>query len=161
VSGAAFALCPLCVARDLGSCDDDYPGGAGMLCTILQLPYVLGAPASIIGSELPRARLRPFALPRPDKPCSYQDDQGRGILRRVPAFIMLALLAALFPTSYFYNAALALLQQRRVGDERATHPSPPTSRNQSRNLPTSKRAVKALQRTLTTLNHQGVRLGRQ
>ena len=29
---------------------------------------------------------------------------------------MLALLAALFPTSYFYNAAFALLQ-RRVGDE--------------------------------------------
>src|SRR5215218_7340481 len=27
-----------------------------------------------------------FALPHPDKPCSYQDDQGRGILRGgVPA----------------------------------------------------------------------------
>jgi hypothetical protein len=31
-----------------------------------------------------------------------------GILGSVPAFIMLALLAALYPTSYFYNAALAL-----------------------------------------------------
>ena len=29
---------------------------------------------------------------------------------------MLALLAALFPTSYFYNAAFALLQ-RRVGED--------------------------------------------
>ena len=30
---------------------------------------------------------RPFALPHPDKPCSYQDDQGRGILRGVPALL--------------------------------------------------------------------------
>jgi hypothetical protein len=37
---------------------------------------------------------RPFALPQSDKPCSYQDDQGRGILRGVLALIML--LAALF-----------------------------------------------------------------
>jgi hypothetical protein len=31
---------------------------------------------------------RPFALPHPDKPCSYQDDQGRGILWGVVALIM-------------------------------------------------------------------------
>jgi hypothetical protein len=31
-----------------------------------QCPNVLGAPASLIGLELPALRLRPFALPRPD-----------------------------------------------------------------------------------------------
>jgi hypothetical protein len=31
---------------------------------------------------------RPFALPHPDKPCSYQDDQGRGILCGVLALLM-------------------------------------------------------------------------
>jgi uncharacterized membrane protein len=42
---------------------------------------------------------------------------GRGILRGLPAFKMLVLLVALFPTSdYFYNAAFALLQ-RRVGED--------------------------------------------
>src|SRR5215212_148822 len=75
------------------------PGGAGTrYVTYSNNPPVLGAPASIIGSELPRARLRPLALPRPDKTCSYQDDQGQGSLRGVPAFIMLALVCALFAT---------------------------------------------------------------
>jgi hypothetical protein len=37
---------------------------------------------------------RPFALPHPDKPCSYQGDQGRGILWSVLALILT--LAALF-----------------------------------------------------------------
>jgi hypothetical protein len=83
------------------------PGGAGTrYVTYSNNPPVLGAPASIIGSELPRARLRPLALPRPDKTCSYQDDQGQGSLRGVPAFIMLALLAALFPTSVLLQRGL-------------------------------------------------------
>jgi hypothetical protein len=56
-----------------------------------------------------------------------------------------------------FGAAFALLQ-RRVG-MRATHPSPPPSPHQSIKVPASKRALKALQRMLTTLNHQGVRLG--
>src|SRR5215212_10116498 len=51
---------------------------------------------------------RPFALPRPDKPCSYQDDRVRVILRGVPAFIMLALLAALFPTQAHYLSLLPI-----------------------------------------------------
>jgi hypothetical protein len=82
---------------------------------------------------------------------------------RAPPFIMLALLAALFPTSYFYNAAFALLQ-RRVGEDEEPTRRPlrrPPSAHQSMNLSASKRVLKALQRTLTTLNHQGVRLGRQ
>src|SRR5215217_537361 len=41
------------------------PGGAGTTPrTVFDNSFVLVAPASIIGSELPRARLRPFALPR-------------------------------------------------------------------------------------------------
>src|SRR5918994_36450 len=42
---------------------------------------------------------------------------------------------------------------------RATHPSPPLSWDQSTNLPASNRALKALQRMLTTLNGRGVRFG--
>ena len=78
------------------------PGGAGT-------PYdsrgtttlsVLGSPVSLIRiGALWSIRLRPFALPHPDNPCSYQDALGRGILRGLPAFIMLALLAALFLTT--------------------------------------------------------------
>ena len=41
------------------------PGGTGRrYVTYSDNPPVLGTPASLIGSELPRARLRPFALPR-------------------------------------------------------------------------------------------------
>src|SRR5215208_8107384 len=42
---------------------------------------------------------------------------------------------------------------------RATHPPPPPSPHQSTNLPASKRALKALQRILTTPNGQDARLG--
>src|SRR5918999_4587068 len=85
---------------------------------------------------------------------------GRGILRGVPAFIMLALLAALFPTSLLPTTRPSLCCNDGWG-MRATHPSPPPSPHQSRNLPASKRALKALQRMVTTLNGHYVRLGSQ
>jgi len=48
-----FTLRPLCVARDLGWCDHDYPrcGGHTSDSSVTKLP-VLVAPASLIGSEL-------------------------------------------------------------------------------------------------------------
>src|SRR5215204_6266890 len=69
--GAASALRPLRVARDLGWCDHDYPGGrAQHLVTHASDFPVLGAPASIIGSELPQSllwgsdsSLRPVPMP--------------------------------------------------------------------------------------------------
>src|ERR687897_847445 len=79
---------------------------------------------------------------------------GRGF--RAPTFILP--LAALPPSSW--SAAFALLE-RRAGSRRASHPSPPPSGHQSTNLPASKRALKALQRMLTTLNGHYVRLGSQ
>src|ERR687889_516313 len=88
----------------------------------------------------------------------YHPPLGRGILRGVPAFIMLALLAALFPTSLLPTTRPSLCCNDGWG-MRATHPSPPPSPHQSRNLPASKRALKALQRMVTTLNHQDARLG--
>jgi hypothetical protein len=63
--GAAFALRPLRVARELGWCDHDYPrwdAHTMPICTC-NTP-VLGAPASIIGSEPQATGLRPFALPQ-------------------------------------------------------------------------------------------------
>ena len=70
LGNAAFALLPLCVARDLGWCDHDNPGGTGTtLRTAHCCTHVLGAPASIIGWELlqvPSVGLRLFASPRPD-----------------------------------------------------------------------------------------------
>jgi hypothetical protein len=66
--GLHFAL--LCVARDLGWCDHDYPRWGGhTLCHGQQNGPVLVTPASIIGSEfplVPSMGLRPFALPHPD-----------------------------------------------------------------------------------------------
>jgi hypothetical protein len=51
---AAFTLCPLCVARDLGWCEHDYPRWGGhTLCHGQIKGPVRVAPASIIGSELP------------------------------------------------------------------------------------------------------------
>jgi hypothetical protein len=47
------------------------------------------------------------------------------------------------------------LLQRRMGCQRAAHPSPP----QSTHVPASKLALKALQRMITMLNGQDVRLG--
>ena len=48
------SLCaPLCVARDLGWCDHDYPRWDAHTTTQRSYTPVLGAPASIIGSELP------------------------------------------------------------------------------------------------------------
>src|ERR671912_2703838 len=79
---------------------------------------------------------------------------GRGF--RAPTFILP--LAALLPS--FWSTAFALLE-RRAGSRRASHPSPPPSPHQSTNLPASKRALKALQRMLTTLNGHYVRLGSQ
>ena len=60
-------LCHSSVAHEHFWCDHDYLRWGGHNTSVRQLcsisHYVLGAPASIIGSELPRARLRPFALP--------------------------------------------------------------------------------------------------
>jgi hypothetical protein len=49
-------LAPLCVARDLGWCEHDYPrwGGHTLCRGQLKGPPVLVAPASLIGSELLR-----------------------------------------------------------------------------------------------------------
>src|SRR5215218_631440 len=54
--GAAFALRPLRVARDLKRCDHDFPAAPGTRRTgqPTTSPPVLGAPASLIGSEFPR-----------------------------------------------------------------------------------------------------------
>src|SRR5215204_3416447 len=67
-------------------------------------------------------------------------------------------LAALFGTPPWRGLRFAAT---RGGEDEQPTRRPPPSPHQSRNLPTSERAVKALQRMLTTLNHQGVRLGRQ
>ena len=65
--GAAFTLSGCALREISGGATMTIPGGAGMVCTILQLAYVLGAPASIIKGRSSRATgLRPFALPRPD-----------------------------------------------------------------------------------------------
>src|SRR5215218_5171968 len=63
--GAAFALRPLRVARNLGWCDHDHPRwGEHTSESTVTTPPVLGAPASLIGSELPQSTLlRLFALP--------------------------------------------------------------------------------------------------
>src|SRR5829696_3512363 len=65
---AAYALRPLCVARDLGWCECNYPrwGGHTSESTVTTLP-VLGAPTSIMGRSSHGGYvtgLRPFALPR-------------------------------------------------------------------------------------------------
>jgi len=60
--GLHFAL--LCVARDLGWCDYDYPLCGGHTLDDTHTPPVLGAPASIIGSVFPPTRLRPFVVDR-------------------------------------------------------------------------------------------------
>ena len=67
-----FTLRPLCVARDLGWCDHDYPrcGGHTSDSSVTKLP-VLDTPASLIGSELsvclaPALR---FAPPRCRRGC--------------------------------------------------------------------------------------------
>ena len=54
---AALPLRPLCVARGLGWCDHDYPRWGGHALYSLATYYVLGAPASIMGSELLQAPL--------------------------------------------------------------------------------------------------------
>src|SRR5215211_8809206 len=59
---AAFALRPLCVARDLGWCECNYPRWGGHNTIQHTLLVVLGSSASLIGSELPPIRLWPFAL---------------------------------------------------------------------------------------------------
>src|SRR5215208_637706 len=51
------------------------------------------------------------------------------------------------------------LLQRRVGGRLASHPSLPPSWHQSTHLLATKRALKALQQILTTLNASDVRLG--
>ena len=51
-TNAAFTLRPLCVARGLQWCDHDYPRWAGHEPSQSYDSSVLGAPASIIGSEL-------------------------------------------------------------------------------------------------------------
>jgi hypothetical protein len=53
LDNAAFALRPLCVARDLGWCEYDYPRWDAHIMPICTCNTpVLGAPASIMGSEL-------------------------------------------------------------------------------------------------------------
>jgi hypothetical protein len=93
---AAFTLCPLCLAQERLWCDHDYPRWGGHTTDeLLYLPrarrtgfyHRVGA-FSLLGSGLytvlGRAFFFPirisaaFTLPHPDKPCSYQDDQGRG-----------------------------------------------------------------------------------
>ena len=69
--GAAFALRPGSVARDLGWCDHDYPrwGGHNMLCVAfvqLILPSARHTGFSQRVGALFLTGLRPFALPRPD-----------------------------------------------------------------------------------------------
>jgi hypothetical protein len=51
---AAYALRPLCVARDLGWCNHEYPrwGGHITIPKSIATTSVLGASASIMGSEL-------------------------------------------------------------------------------------------------------------
>jgi hypothetical protein len=52
VLGAVFALRPLCVARDLVWCEHDYPRWGGHTPESIVTSAVLGASASIMGSEL-------------------------------------------------------------------------------------------------------------
>jgi hypothetical protein len=47
----------LCVARDFRRCDHDYPRWGGHIPGSIATSSVLGAPASIIGSELPQLPL--------------------------------------------------------------------------------------------------------
>src|SRR5215217_6521233 len=56
LGNAAFALCPLSVALDRLWCDHDYPrwGGHNATQRTVTSP-VLGAPASLMGSELLQA----------------------------------------------------------------------------------------------------------
>src|SRR5215211_1212816 len=65
-SSAVFALCPLCFALGRLWCDHDYPrwdAHTMPICTC-NTP-VLGAPASIMGSEPQATGLRPFLCPSP------------------------------------------------------------------------------------------------
>ena len=69
VLGAVFALRPLGVAQGLVWCEHDYPRWGGHTPESIVTSAVLGASASIMGSELlqgPLQGLRLFALPRPD-----------------------------------------------------------------------------------------------
>jgi hypothetical protein len=52
LDNAAFALRPSSVARDLGWCDHDYPRWDAHTSESIATYSVLGAPASIMGSEL-------------------------------------------------------------------------------------------------------------
>src|SRR5215208_1902196 len=56
-----------CVAREFQWCEHDYPRWGGHNTSEHTITFfVLGPPASLIRSELPRTGLRPFAFPRPD-----------------------------------------------------------------------------------------------
>ena len=74
VLGAVFALRPLGVARGLVWCEHDYPRWGGHTPESIVTSTVLGASASIMGSELlhgsplraPPYGLRLFAVPHPD-----------------------------------------------------------------------------------------------
>src|SRR5215212_5409904 len=109
-------------------------------------PAPLATPPSHALSGAPEVHLKP----RP----------GRGILRGPSTG--LRPFYCRWPRSTHRLGARPSLRCNETGgeDEQPTR-RPPPSRHQSTNLPTSKRALKALQRMLTTLNHQGVRLGRQ
>src|SRR5919112_1309594 len=90
----------------------------------------------------------------------YNPPLGQGILRGLPAFIMLVLLVALFLTSdYFLQRGLRFGATTTGGGGPATHPPPPPTLHQSRYLPASKCALKALQWTLATFKGEGVRFG--
>jgi hypothetical protein len=91
--GLRFA--PLCVARDLGWCDHEYPrcDDAHNATQRTVTSRVLGSPASLIGSELPRW-LRYGALTLRSAPvlCRYnrrtssrEEGKGLGIRREAPA----------------------------------------------------------------------------
>src|ERR671915_592005 len=64
-SGAAFALCPLCVARDLRWCDHDYPRWGGHTSESMQQLPPCSAHRLLSWAGAPwLTGLLPFALPR-------------------------------------------------------------------------------------------------
>jgi hypothetical protein len=83
---AAFALRPLCVARDLERCDHVYPrwGEHNTTYTCVARLFVLGAAASIMGRSFLGTFLRPFALPTPIGPAATKTTKA-GLSFGVPA----------------------------------------------------------------------------
>jgi hypothetical protein len=75
--GSRPSLCTAPIAYAAATCEGvDYSTGPWFYGTL-----VFKMPLAALCGPPPGAA---FALPHPDKPCSYQDGQGRGILRGVP-----------------------------------------------------------------------------